>query len=478
MIFDLPFKVSSANEDDQKSKFKTQQFRMGPMTTEENKGKTSRRNFLKFAASTAAFGPFFSFRARAFSGQQSLKIAKWAHFLPEFDTWFHSMAKEWGKQNDTDVALDLVPIEEIRAHALAEVAAGKGHDIFMFPWPPAEFHQHVIDHAGIYQGVAPKFGAVQQLAFRSTLIPKTKKYFAFADFWMPTPVNFFEDYLAQVGLPLGPVHYGSLLSGCKNMREKLGIPCGLAFSPTLEGNVTLHTILYSRRAFILDEKGDMVFNKNVFATQSLEYAQALCQQAGTPEQLTWGSGGNVRAMLGRKTSVTFNAISLLRTAEKHDPDVAKNIMLQPPLIGVSGMGVTALPHVTNCSAVWSFSQNQAGASKFLVDMVDNSRTGYEKSQGCNFPIYPKAVPDLVVRLEKDPKANPGYKYLALKDALHWTPNLGVPGFATPAFMEVFTTSLIPKALARIVKGEQTGQEAAASAAAEIQKIVDKWNQVS
>src|SRR5215471_15417703 len=56
---------------------------------------------------------------------------------------------------------------------------------------------------------------------------------------------FFQDYWAQVGMPLGPVHYGSLLSGCRQIREKLGIPCGLAFSPTMEGNVTLHTILYS-----------------------------------------------------------------------------------------------------------------------------------------------------------------------------------------------------------------------------------------
>lgn len=222
----------------------------------------------------------------------------------------------------------------------------------------------------------------------------------------------------------------------------------------------------------------MSFNKNVFAAKTLEYLQALCQQSGTPEQLTWESGGNVKAMLAHKTSVTFNAISLLRRAEKQDPAVAKNIMLQPPLIGQSGIGVTALPHVTNCSAVWKFSPNQEGASKFVADMVDSSRTGYEKSLGCNFPIYPKAVPDLVIRLGKDAQANPGYKYLALKDALHWTRNLGVPGFASPAFMEAFNTSVIPKAVARVVKGEQTGTEAAASAAAEIQKIVDKWNKVS
>ncbi len=112
------------------------------------------------------------------------------------------MAQEWGKQNDTKVTVDVIPVEQIRDRAFAEVKAGKGHDIFIFPWPPAEFHQHVIDHGDIYQMVAAKYGAIQQLAFRSTFNPGTKKYFAFADFWMPSPLHFFQDYWAQIGMPL------------------------------------------------------------------------------------------------------------------------------------------------------------------------------------------------------------------------------------------------------------------------------------
>lgn len=452
--------------------------KQGTQMTKPAGSKTSRRNFLKLAAGTAALGPFFLFSPYALASQKTLRIAKWAHFLPEFDDWFvNVMAQDWGKRNDTKITVDVIPVEEIRDRAFAEVKAGKGHDLFIFPWPPAEFHQNVIDHAAVYQMVAPKYGAIQQLAFRSTLNPATKKYFGFADFWMPSPLHFFQDYWAQVGMPLGPVHYGSLLSGGKMMREKLGIPCGLAFSPTLEGNVTLHTILYAHRAWIMDSRGNLLFNKNAFAARALNYIHALYQEAGTPEQLTWGSGGSVRAMLAHKTSSASNAITLLRTAEKQSPDMAKQMWLQPPLMGASGMGVTALPHVTNCSVVWNFTQNQAGATKFLADLVDSSRTGYEKSLGCNFPIYPKTVPDFIVRIQKDPVANPSFKYMALKDALHWTPNLGVPGVATPAYMEIFNSSLVPKMVARVLKSEQSAEEAAASGAAEMQRIVDKWKQV-
>src|SRR5215467_5119517 len=119
--------------------------------------KTSRRDFLKLAAGTAAFGPFFSFPGRAPAGQKTLKIARWAHFLPEFDQWFQNVvAKEWGQKNDTRVTIDLVPVEEIRARAFAEAKAGKGHDLFMFPWPPAELYPNLINHDEIYQKIAQK----------------------------------------------------------------------------------------------------------------------------------------------------------------------------------------------------------------------------------------------------------------------------------------------------------------------------------
>lgn len=437
----------------------------------------SRRDFIRLATGAAAVGPFFLFPDRVFASHKTLKIAKWAHFVPEFDPWFESMAKDWGQQHQTKITVDEIPVEKISATATAEIKAGKGHDVFIFPWPPAEYYQHVIDHGDIYQTAASKYGSIPQLAYRSTFNLKSKTYFAFADFWAPSPLHFFQDHWAQIGMPLGPVHYGSLLGGGRKLREKLGIPCGLAFTPTLEGNVTLHTILYAFRAWILDGRGNVLFNKNAFAVGALKYIQGLYRDSGTPEQLTWESGGNVQAMLARKTSCSTNAISLLRAAEKQDPQVASKIRLQPPLLGRNGMGITALPHVTNCSVVWNFAKNQDGAKQFLADLIDNSRTGYEKSLGCNFPIYPKTVPNIIVRLSKDPQADPSDKYVELKDALHWTPNLGVPGFATPAYMEVFNSSLVPRMVQSVLKGESSPENAAAAAAAEIQRIAEKWDQI-
>jgi multiple sugar transport system substrate-binding protein len=435
----------------------------------------NRRDFIKRAAASSAAASLLS--ARALASQKTLRILKWAHFMPQFDAWFESGAKDWGREHDTRVLIDKVSVESIGAAARNEVRAGKGHDLCVFPWPPAEYYPHAIDHTEIYQRVAERYGAIPQLAYRSTFNPGNRQHFAFADFWMPSPLHFFQDYWAQVGMPLGPVHYGALRSGGRKIRAQLGIPSGLAFSATLEGNITLHTILYAHRAWLLNGDGSVLFNKNVFAFETLKYIQALYEESGTPEQLNWGSSGNVRAMLARKASSTTNAISLLRAAERQVPLVASKIRLQPPPLGTAGMGVTALAHVTNCSLVWNFARNRDGASQFLVDLMDRSREGYEMSAGCNFPIYPKTVPDLIVRLSKDAAADPPYKYVELKDALHWTPNLGVPGFASPAYMEIFNSSLVPRMVQSVLRGEREPTDAAAIAATEMQRIADKWRRV-
>jgi multiple sugar transport system substrate-binding protein len=179
-------------------------------------------------------------------------------------------------------------------------------------------------------------------------------------------------------------------------------------------------------------------------------------------------------MVERKTSCSLNGISLLRTAEGQNPAAASKLRLQPPLLGTTGTGVFGLPHVTNCSVVWKFAENPDGAKKFLANLIDHSRAIYEKSQGCNFPMYQKTVPDLIVRLENDPHGDPPYKYKELKDSLHWTHNLGFPGYANPVAMEAFNSFLVPRMFVSVVTGELRPADAARAAEVELTKIAEKW----
>ncbi|HEX7681206.1 MAG TPA: twin-arginine translocation signal domain-containing protein, partial [Thermoanaerobaculia bacterium] len=99
-------------------------------------GKISRRKFVKLtggAAVAAGMTSAFLFPARALAQQKTLKIVQWSHFVPGYDKWFDNVfTKEWGAKHNTNVIVDHIAIGEINARAAAEVAAGKGHDLFMF----------------------------------------------------------------------------------------------------------------------------------------------------------------------------------------------------------------------------------------------------------------------------------------------------------------------------------------------------------
>lgn len=405
----------------------------------------------------------------------TLRIAKYAYPLPEFDSWFDNvLAREWGARHGVQVQVDHVPVEELAALAAAEAAARQGHDLVMFPWPPADLAPLAIDHAEVYRAASFRHGSIDRLAHRSTYDPRTKRYFAFADSYMPAPLHYFADQWAAVGMRLGPVHYGGLRSGGARLRAKLGVPVGLALTPTLEGNITLHTLLLGFGSSILDAAGNVAIARGSRAIGALRYAKLLHEEAGGgPEQLGWGPGGSARAMVARRSSASIHGIALLRTAEREDPETAARMWVCPPLVGIGG--VAAVPHITSCSLVWSFAANPAAAKLFLAEMVDRSKEIYEQTRGCQFPMYQKAVPDLIVRLENDPyHGEPPYKYKEIKDALHWTANVGFPGFASPVAMETFNAHVIPRMFQTVVRGEASPEEAVRAAEAEILRIADRW----
>lgn len=434
----------------------------------------SRRDLLWLPAAGVNLSPLLLSR-QARAQQKTLKIAVWTHPVTGYDSWFEGVyANQWGERHDTRVTVDRFGSNQISAAASAEVKAGEGHDLFMFPWPPAVFHQHAINHREVYEAVSYRHGNLPEFAHKSTFHPRTKQYFAFADSWTPAPLHFWQDLWAEANTPLGPSTYDTLRAGVRKIRLAHGVPCGLSLARGLESNITLQSILWGFRTGFQDVDGNVSINSSYMTIQALKYVKALYEDTKSPEALAWGPAGNVQAMLARKVSCTINGIGLLRTAEAQTPDLASNILLRPPLLGPAG--ILGAPYVTSCWVVWNFARNKAGAKQFLVDLIDNSRIVFEKSQSSNFPTYQDTVPDLINRLAKDPNGGPFRKYWELKDALHWTRHLGYPGFTTPEVMEVFDTFVIPKMFASVVTGDLTPEDAARAAENQIKRIFDKWRQ--
>ena len=110
----------------------------------------SRRDFLRLtagAAAGAALGAACSSgsdkpkagstAASGSKGRKTLRIVQWSHFVPAYDAWFDGeYTKRWGEEHDVDVTVDHVPLGEQQGRADAELATGRGHDIFGFTAPP------------------------------------------------------------------------------------------------------------------------------------------------------------------------------------------------------------------------------------------------------------------------------------------------------------------------------------------------------
>jgi multiple sugar transport system substrate-binding protein len=73
-------------------------------------------------------------------------------------------------------------------------------------------------------------------------------------------------------------------------------------------------------------------------------------------------------------ALVLNAISITRTGENDKLPIHEKIGLAKAAKGpVRRMG---LEHVMDCYVTWKFSENIAGAQKFLVDYIDNFKQGF------------------------------------------------------------------------------------------------------
>ena len=232
--------------------------------TKRQKPGITRRRFAKLTgagAAAAGLGAQFLFPARAAAQQKTLKIMQWSHFVPGYDKWFDgTFTKEWGGKNNTNVVVDHISIGEVNARAAAEVAAKKGHDLFMFLSPPAAYEKQVIDHREIYDAVEKKHGKKISLAERSTYNPKTKKYFAFSDSYVPDPGNYRKDLWTKVGFPNGPDTYDDLRTGGKKIKDQFGNPVGIGLSQELDSNMALRALLWSFGGSEQTEDGQVAIN--------------------------------------------------------------------------------------------------------------------------------------------------------------------------------------------------------------------------
>ena len=443
------------------------------METEGRKSNTiSRRSFLKVAATgavAAGIGANIIVPGRA-RAAKTLKILQWNHFVPGYDKWFNNTyVKEWGEKNGTEVIVDNIGLAGLNARAAAEVSAQKGHDLFMFLWPPPVFEEQVIDHKEIYEECERKYGKPISLAIKSTYNPKTKKYYGFSDSFVPDPVNYRKDLWDDIGML--PDSWDNIRVGGSRIKRKHRIPVGVGLSAELDTGMAMRAIMYAWGASEQDEAGNLVLNSKQ-TLDAVKFVKALFQEAMTPEVLAWDASSNNRQMLAGKSSLVLNAISVTRTGENDKLPIHEKIALAKAAKGpVRRIG---LEHVMDVYSIWKFAENIDGAKQFLVDYVGNFRKGFLASEFYNFPCFPNTVPDLQKLIANDPKAKPATKYKVLEDVLNWATNVGYPGYANAAIDEVFSTWVINTMFAEAATGYESPEDAVKKAEEKCKRIWAKW----
>jgi len=420
----------------------------------------------------AASGPFFLFPERAAAQQKTLKILQWSHFVPAYDTWFDgTFCKEWGQKHNTNVTVDHINLVDLPAKAASEASARKGHDLVMLLSPPAAYEKQTIDMTHVYQEVEKRHGKKIDLAHKSTYNPKTKRYFAFSDSYVPDPGNWHKDWWADSGFPNGPDTWEELRVGAKKIRDTTGHPCGLGLSQELDSSMAMRALLWSFGGAEQDEAGNVTINsKNTI--EALKYVKALYQESETPEVFTWTPSSNNQAMLAGRVSYVANAISITRQAEREHLPIESKIMVSRALRGP--VRRIAAEHVMDCYVIWDFADNKDAAQQFLIDYIDSFHDGFAAGQFNDFPCFPHTVPDLKKEIANDPRTTPPDKYKVLSDVLDWATNVGYPGYATAAIDEAFKGWVIPTLFAKVARGDETPENAAKAAEDEYKRIFARW----
>ena len=436
-----------------------------------NQTAVSRRRFLRDSAGAAvatAAPVILSRRARARS--KTLKISQWKHFVPSFDDWFSgTYVKEWGERNDTEVIVDYVALDDIGNRAQAEVAAGRGHDLFIFLVPHAAYEDQVIDHREIYEECRRRYGPASDYALRSTVNPRIDKAYGFLVSYHPALTIYRKDLWDEVRW--APDSWENILAGGRWIKLAHNKAIGFSLAPEANSNQTMRAIMYSFGSSEQDLDANPAL-KSPATLEALKYVKSVYQEAMVDEVLNWDPASNNRFMLNGEGSLTLDTISIPRASESMDLPFAKDLWLAKAPAGPVARAAPSFG--LHSYVIWKFAENIEGAKQFLVDYIGHSREAFLASGFQNTPTFPGAVPDLPQLVNADAAADRTGKYALLTEVASWSTAVGYPGYTNPAVSEVFHKGLIPIMFAKAATGRLTPEAALDEADAELRRIFAKW----
>jgi multiple sugar transport system substrate-binding protein len=403
-----------------------------------------------------------------------LKIMQWSHFVPDYDKWLDgTYIKQWGEKNDVQVTIDHINNALLPATAASEVAAQSGHDLFQFLFPPSALEQQTIPLNDIVQEVTKKVGKMTDVAYKSSYNPKTKRYFGFADNYVPDPIHYRHSLWFNAGV--APNTWDNVRKAAKKLKDA-GHPVGLGMSNELDSNMFLMSLLYCYGGALQTADNKPAINTKG-TVEALKVMRDIYQQGESDEVFAWTTSSNNQAFLAGRLSLAVNAVSIARSAEDSgNTALSDDTWIAPfPRGAVRRLGNE---HVMGVFFIWKFAQNKENAKKYLVDQQLAYRDHFVQSKFYNFPAWTNAVKGgfkTMRKLAAADKHKPLGKYTVLTTiAEKYTTNVGYPGFGNAAVGDIFNQSLIPQMFAQVAQGKMSPEDAAKSMQGQFSTIYAKW----
>ena len=240
-----------------------------------------------------------------------LSIIQWMHFVPGLRRMVRQhLGQQWGEKNDVQVKVEHINNTLLDTRAAAEVAAQSGHDLFFNLHPMASYEDQVINHAPIIQEIQQKVGQYGDLGKKSTYNPKTKKYFAVSDNYVPDPVVWRRDLWNGVGE--APCTWDHVRKAAPKLKAT-GHPIGIGQSQELDSNMALLAFMMCFGSFVQNAGNRPTLNTKT-TIEAVKFMADIYKSEDTAI-FGWNPASNNNYLYSGTASMILNAISATRTPE-------------------------------------------------------------------------------------------------------------------------------------------------------------------
>ena len=365
----------------------------------------SRRRFLSGAA-TVALGAAAAACAPPGStgtgttGKKQLRILQWAHFVPDYDTWFDKFATDWGTKNKIDVTVDHITNLDLPSRMAAEVAARSGHDLVEMNSQILTYlyEKQFVDMGDIVDYATKKWGAVLPLGEK--LAKVHGRWAGLPHFYIAIMPQMRPDLIQAVGYDYKKMKtWDDFLTVGKALKaytakDKLGVgfatgrPAGLAISHCNDANHNWRAMMWAYGASEVASDGKTITVDSPEMRSFLKFAQQFYKEAMYPDVFAWDDVADNQFLGSGQGGYIHDAISSMRSLQGKNDALYNAIELHPPVGGPAKPDGISMPDA-NVYAIWNFApqQNQDAAKEFLKYLMDNYEETFKQSKLYNMPMY-------------------------------------------------------------------------------------------